>query len=276
MKKTLLLITAIFALALPTMAQNWIIGSSPSPAPASNGTNFNADLWFDAEFDAAAGAATTAQLEASDHFAPTGITSISDTTSLLSTSSSGQQTCINKPQSTADTGTRGMAINMNMGSAFPFWQWAPASMGSTISVACWIKNVPAVTSGNDIYFAELLDSIGNNCIQFRVRNSGGTLQALIWVGGSSTTVTITAGQSYCFNAIFTTSATCKGMVINSSGAAMTLDTGGTTFTTTDTGAFTPHHFRLGAPDRTGTQVATFCVDNFMAKWTGTPQFPLGM
>lgn len=243
--------------------------------PPTSGTNFNADLWFDAEFTAAAGAATTGQLEAHDHFAPTGITTISDATSLLSTSTSGQQTCINNPQSTVDTGANGMAINMNFGAAFPFWQWQPASMGSTISVACWIKNVPAITSGNDIYFMELNDGGSNPCLQFRVRNSSGTLQALIWVGGTFTTVTLTAGQSYAFEGIFVTSGTCKASVYNSSGAAMTLDTGGTVYTTTDTTAHTPSYFRLGANDRTGTQVATFYLDNFMAKWTGSPQFPLG-
>lgn len=272
------LIALVFSLLCASgYSQAWFSGAVPAPSGGGGGgTNFNADIWFDAEFSAAAGAATTTQLEAHDHYAPTGITSISDSTSLLSTSTSGQQTCINNPQGTVDTGTEGMAINMNFGSAFPYWQWQPASMGSTVSVACWIKNVPAVTSGDDIYFVELNDGSSNPIMQFRVRNSSGTLQAMVWISGSFTTVTLTAGQSYCFEGLYVQSGTCKGMVINSSGAAMTLDTGGTTWTTTDSNARVANYFRIGANDRTGTQSATFYLDNFMAKWTGTPQFPLGM
>lgn len=233
----------------------------------TSGTNFTVDtIWNDFEFDAAAGAATAQQITNASHTYITAVAT-SDASSLLSTSTSGQQTLLNKPNGLPDSGTRGLAINCNS-TATGIWQYQIPN-SNTVVFMCMVKTV-SMSSGHDEYLIGLYDSGINYCSLLRYRNNGGTHQFLLQQGGDFDTVNVTAGNAYWVAMKYVEDGTCSAAVFDATTGTQV----GSTQTTTDTNSRTPQYFRLGRLNASGAEAITIYVDNFCVGLTNV-SFPVG-
>ena len=105
------------------------------------------DMWIDFEQGTLGSEVTTSALAASTH-GVAGTWSITDPNSLLSTQASAQEPA---NALTGDTGTRGMACNLNGGNT-GYIEWTPPSSLSSFSIGLWYKTGTAVAwSGGPVF-----------------------------------------------------------------------------------------------------------------------------
>lgn len=249
----------------------------------TSGPNILADFWFDVEFDAAAGAATTTQLEASDHYAPTSITSIVDTGSLLSTSTSGEQHTISSVQVTADAGTRGLAISL-ASATDARWRWFfTGAIRSSYSHAFWFKG-DTLASGNSYDIDLVADANVNYCTftSYRHQASPDRYQILLWAGGDFGYAVVTPGNWYWITTKYVQAGVCQAACYDSTGAAQTIFNSsdvsqGTSISITDTNNRFPDLLRIGnlGPAASDSGKILY-IDDVCVSWSGgTVIFPFG-
>lgn len=267
MKRILLISALLLAVIFTVSADRRRLLMTRNVAAAAVATNFVVDtIWFDVEFDAAAGAATVAQITNSSHSYITAVAT-SDASSLLSTSTSGQNTLLNKPNGNTDTGTRGIAINCNSASTGN-WQWQIPNSNTVVFMAM-IKTA-TMSASHDEYLIGLYDSGINYCSLVRYRNNAGTYQFLLQQGGDFDTINVTAGNSYWVAMKYVEDGTCSAAVFDAVTGAQI----GATQTTTDTNSRTPQYFRIGRINASGAEALTLYVDNFCVGLTNV-SFPVG-
>ncbi len=122
-----------------TAVSGAISGSATLSVPSGGFPWIPYDMWIDFEQGTLGSEVTTAGLVASTHGAA-GSWSITDPNSLLSIQASAEDT---GHAATGDTGTRGMACNLNGGNA-GYVEWTPPSNLSSFSIGLWYKTGKAV------------------------------------------------------------------------------------------------------------------------------------
>jgi hypothetical protein len=250
MKKTSLL-TALMALALPALGQNF----NKSPF-----LGYPTESWCDFEFTASAGAVTPTLLNGSTHgLAVTW--AVRDASSELSTSTSGEKAA--SPSSPVDTGTRGLAVS-TVGNI-------QASVGATFtatdiaSAGVWMF-APATSADTGIDCLQFVDASSNTRALASFRKISGAYSMRFSASASASTVTVTPGNWYWVALTFAKSGTCSMMVFDSTGAQV-----GTTQTGTDTGGVQVTNVRVGPDNSYGAITAvTAYYDDLIIRTSASP------
>ena len=232
-----------------------------SAASGGGGANIVADFWQTFEF----ATLTTGNLDANDNIG-TGTWTITDAGSSLSISTSGSQHTTSTVNGTADTGTRGMAINCTAAATARI-EYDSATTHSDLTMSCWYFTPTIGNFDSD----EFMGILGGSSHYASFGQGGGTTTRYIqWLAAGSGTITVTAGQWYWVTMQLSQAGTCSLSVYNASGTQV-----GSTITKAATG-IAMDQFVWGAilaPSASGASPTAY-LDNCVIDWTHNT-FPLG-
>lgn len=248
----ILLLSSVSALAQPVFPPAFW---APAQAAASGIT---ADMWQTFEL----ASLTTGELDAHDNIG-TGTWTITDASSKLSLSTSGESNTLHKVNGTSDTGTNGLARDWTGGIAAIVY-YEPAAAHDTATMAFWYKSAsPTTFKSTYICRVGSVQMIG---VKF-ARDGGNPYFKLIGTGTTDGSATMAAATWYWISLKAVRNSTCTLKIY--SGAGVLLDT------ITGTAANnTGNRFYLGDASG-GSDVATSdYFDDFVLDWTSAAN-PLG-
>jgi len=234
----------------------------------TSGTNFTVDVWETFDFTATAGNVTTTLLEANDNYATTGYTAVQDTQTKMSTSTSGEQTLINRPGGVSDTGTRGLAIDLTSLSATSTAHFNCPSDTNSVSVGFWFRT--AAISDTRTYEIALFQNAGSDfCMSLNFRNDGGTYKLRQTTSDGNSDVNVSANTWYWLTAKYVRNGTCSFSVYTTSGSLVSA------VTKADSNNRIFNRLRFGITSApAATDSVTLYYDDLLIVWNGA-LFPLG-
>jgi hypothetical protein len=153
------------------------------PAVASATPNMTSDFWQKFEFDSSAGAMTTSQLGTDSGKSSSSYT-ITDASSIISTSSSDQVTLLSTVGGVTDTGTRGLNLLLTSGAigkvTYAFTQTDTVTVGMFYHTSTpanfdggpQFLFLKSVALGEDTLYISDIKDAGDNTREFLVRTNG--------------------------------------------------------------------------------------------------------
>lgn len=217
--------------------------------------NMVAGLWQTFEF----ATVTVGNLAANDNNASAVWTIVGTTPT---TSATGERATISTVNSTADTGTLGLAVDNNTGGSLKL---DLLTYPTTQSVGFWVKTAPTNGTYNPIYSLGETGGEGSSICYVRCTNTAGTLSFTLTGSTTSAGVTVSSGTFYWLTLKIVKTGTCLLRVYDTTGSLV----GSEQSVTGNT--FNSFYHGIGGG---GTSIGTTYYDDLVIDYA-TAAFPFG-
>lgn len=175
--------------------------------------NLTVDVWQDFDFVTL----NTTNLDADDHYAPTGAWTISNAASLLTTSTSGEQLLKGTINTLSDSGgTRGIAYDCNVSANPGYVDFAIPATQHVVSFGFWIQ-FPAAFVGtfteHDVYVMPTTLGTRNYYVKLTDANQG-SIKLFNQIDGYSAAINLSAATWYWVTGLYDDANAATGMKVS--------------------------------------------------------------